>query len=107
MKKSVQIAMNDTVTNFIDRYNAKFTRCGNYEQLDSCQAWVFQIIDGSTGEFVGYGLVSYNTFVAAVVYGEFYDFLRYVYCYTATSAKHISKFRNRFPHEHEFTYRPI
>ena len=38
-------------------------------------------------------LKSYNTIVAAIdEFGYAYDFLRYVYGYTATSAQHISKF---------------
>lgn len=42
-------------------------------------------------------LIDYN--------GNLYDVLRLVYGYTATSAKHISKFRNQFSHVSEHTWR--
>lgn len=43
-------------------------------------------------------LRSYQTIVAAydTRYGIMYDFLRYVYGYTATSARHITKFRELY-----------
>lgn len=57
-------------------------------RLNNCQAWTIEC-----GNYII--LQSYNTFVAA--YDEYsdimYDFLRYSYGYTATSAQHIAKFR--------------
>ena len=43
-------------------------------------------------------LKSYETFVACINRdtGVGYDLLRYVYCYTVTSAQHISKFFNDY-----------
>lgn len=53
-------------------------------------------------------LVSYSTMVAYIdPDGVLVDVLRLVYGYTVTSAKHISKFRNRFNHWREITYREV
>lgn len=53
-------------------------------------------------------LVSYNTLVAYIRGdGVLVDILRLVYGYTATSAKHIAKFRNKFHHVSELTYREM
>lgn len=72
-----------------------------FTRLDYCQARTCQY-DGYTF------LVSYNTLVAFIDnYGRFIDVLRLVYGYTATSAKHISKFRNKFAHNTEKTWRKI
>lgn len=72
-----------------------------YERLDYCQAWTYQTR--------GYSfLISYNTIVAFVDdSGNLYDVLRLVYGYTSTSAKHISKFRNKFRHVSEHTWRQV
>ena len=60
------------------------------KRLRNCQATVYAY---DTGKGLSYVLKSYSTIVAMVwESGECYDFLRYVYGYTATSAQHISKF---------------
>ena len=60
------------------------------KRLRNCKATV-HAYDTEKGRV--YVLESYNTIVAAVdASGKCYDFLRYVYGYTATSAQHISKF---------------
>ena len=71
------------------------------ERLDYCQAWTYQTS--------GYSfLVSYQTIVAFVDYNDnMYDVLRLVYGYTSTSAKHIAKFRNKFRHISEHTWRKV
>lgn len=71
------------------------------ERLDYCQAWTYQTR--------GYSfLVSYETIVAFVDdNGNMYDVLRLVYGYTATSAKHIAKFRNQLRHVSEHTWRDV
>lgn len=71
------------------------------ECLDYCQAWAYQTR--------GYSfLVSYEKIVAFVDdNGNMYDVLRLVYGYASTSAKHISKFRNKFRHVSEHTWRKI
>ena len=59
-------------------------------RLRNCQATV-RAYDTEKGRV--YILKSYSTIVAAIgASGRCYDFLRYVYGYTATSAQHISKF---------------
>ena len=71
------------------------------ERLDYCQAWTYQTR--------GYSfLVSYSTLVAFIDdNGNMFDVLRLVYGYTTTRAKHISKFRNKFRHVSEHTWRVV
>ena len=71
------------------------------ERLNYCQAWVYKAN--------GYCfLVSYKTIVSFIdESGNMYDVLRLVYGYTSTSAKHISKFRNKFNHVSEHTWREV
>ena len=72
-----------------------------YERIDYCKAWTYK----SNGYTF---LVSYNTLVAFIDDNDnMYDVLRLVYGYTATSAKHISKFRNKFRHVSEHTWREV
>ena len=88
MKKSVQIAMNEWVLNARKEMCEEITvNFLHWERLRTCQAEVAE-----TDSF--YILRSYNTIVACIRKnsGQSYDFLRYVYGYTATSAQHISKF---------------
>ena len=91
MKKSLQLAMNDWVLNALNDMKTELQEkqpfSFEWKQLRNCQAYVAE-----TENF--YILRSYNTIVAVIrkKYGQSYDFLRYVYGYTATSAQHISKF---------------
>ena len=63
----------------------------DFERVDYCQAWTIE-----TPDYVL--LKSYNTIVA--IYDKetntVADVLRTVYGYTATSARHISKFKNTY-----------
>lgn len=61
-----------------------------YKRLRTCTAWVFE-----TENF--YLLKFYDTFIAAIDKRSnvCVDVLRYVYCYTSTSAQHITKFFQR------------
>ena len=71
------------------------------ERLDYCQARWYK-----TGGYIF--LVSYYTCVAFIdENGNMYDILRLYYGYTATSAKHIAKFRNKFSHVSEHTWREV
>ena len=76
-------------------------RLDGFERLDDCQA--------KTCQTSGYSfLISYNTIVAFVDDSDnMYDVLRLVYGYTNTSAKHISKFRGKFRHLYEHTWREV
>ena len=69
------------------------------ERLYSCNAVTIEC-----GEYVL--LRSYNTIVAAYdgSTDAMYDFLRYVYGYTVTSAQHIAKFRGMFQPREFYRY---
>lgn len=94
MKKSEQLAINEQVLTLVNDFNKTNNYTGNFKQLRSCSAEVAPVIDAKTGELLYYVLRSYNTVVAAIDVrtDTLYDFLRYVYGYTATSAQHIAKF---------------
>ena len=96
MKKSEQLAINEQVLNALTVFNGAnvSTRTDLWKPLRSCSAEVAPAIDNETGEVVYYVLRSYRTIVAIIDIktDTLYDFLRYVYGYTATSAQHIAKF---------------
>lgn len=94
MKKSEQIAINEQVIALVNEFNATNNYALNWRKLRSCSAEVAPIVDAETGELLYYVLRSYRTVVAAIDVrtDTLYDFLRYVYGYTATSAQHIAKF---------------
>lgn len=91
MKKSLQLAMNNWVLlarhDMIDELHSDKTDFIEWKKFRTCQAYVAE-----TENF--YILRSYNTIVACIRKNclQSYDFLRYVYVYTVTSAQHISKF---------------
>lgn len=107
MKKQEQLSINIEIELAMDKFKDVF--CNTPEdkmppkiRLDYCQAW--------TQDFEGFTLLwSYNTAVA--VYDKstdtLYDVLRAVYGYTATSAKHIAKFRHMCNHANVLTYREV
>ena len=96
MKKSEQLAINEQVLNALTEFNNAnvSTRTDLWKPLRSCSAEVAPAIDNETGELLYYVLRSYRTIVAIIDIktDTLYDFLRYVYGYTATSAQHIAKF---------------
>ena len=97
MKKSEQLAINAKVLEYMQSYNDwcdNHNVCPNWERLRSCSAEVAPVMDAETGELMYYVLRSYQTIVAAIDVrtDTLYDFLRYVYGYTSTSAQHIAKF---------------
>lgn len=89
MRKKEQLEINKEVFDAIGRYKEEHEHhpLGEGTRLRTCQAWVYE-----TPSF--YVLESYNTFVAIIEKSTdtCYDFLRYAYGYTNTSAQHISKF---------------
>lgn len=89
MGKRLQIQANKEVLEAVYRYNEEMKHCtiGDRKRLRTCQAYVYE-----TPTF--YVLRSYSTVVAIIEKSTdtCYDFLRYVYGYTSTSAQHISKF---------------
>lgn len=91
MKKTNQLNVNASILEALEEYNKYCEKayCTAPQRLDYCTAETFN---------VGYrytALRSYNTIVAFYDHETdiLYDVLRYVYGYTATSAKHIAKFR--------------
>lgn len=73
----------------------------DYERLNHCQAWVCQ-----ANRYCF--LVSYKTIVAFIDdSGNMFDVLRLVYGYTATSVMHITRFRKKFRHVSEYTWRKV
>ena len=107
MKKQEQLSINAEIR--IDMNNFNVVLCNTPDdkmppkvRLNHCQAW--------TQDFEGFTVLwSYNTAVA--VYDKstdtFYDILRGVYGYTATSAQHIAKFRHICNPSHVLTYREV
>ena len=105
MKKSEQENINNIVLQVVDDYNKSDEFIMHWKRLRSCSAYV-----GETRNF--YVLQSYNTIIALIdkTTDTLYDFLRYVYGYTSTSAQHISKFEHdycqgKWSCAHRFTYR--
>ena len=93
MNKTEQAFTNAKVLAILNDVN-RFCVTGDFKRLRSCSAEVAPVMDAETGELMYYVLRSYRTIVAAIDVrtDTLYDFLRYVYGYTATSAQHISKF---------------
>lgn len=91
MYKVIRISKNDTNKEYYNKAEQLLCYCLDKAEkrckLYSCQAKIY--------EYAGFLiLVSYNTPVAfySPNTNTLYDFLRPIYGYTATSAKHISKF---------------
>lgn len=93
MNKNEQAAINAQVLAILTDIN-RFCVTGDFKRLRSCSAEVAPVMDAETGKLMYYVLRSYQTIVAAIDVSNdtLYDFLRYVYGYTSTSAQHISKF---------------
>lgn len=97
MKKSAQIAINENVLEAWKEAKESLERnypsSTEWKRLRNCTAEVY------VGPRFTY-LRSYNTIVAFIDKAFdtccVFDVLRYVYGYTATSAKHIAKFRNDY-----------
>ena len=103
MKKELQKNENDIVLQEIEKINADLSNgIQSVRRLRDCNACVL-----ASGNY--YLLKSYSTIIAAIdADGNLYDFLRYVYGYTSTSAQHIAKFRNDYSRSGKrFTYYPI
>ena len=114
MKKSEQLAINEKVVALVNSFNRSNNYALNWRKLRSCSAEVAPIIDAETGELIYYVLRSYRTVVAAIDVrtDTLYDFLRYVYGYTSTSAQHIAKFSKdygigKWGCAHSLTYREV
>ena len=103
MKKREQIELNNDIVAIYEQFQHETpSNLIRIERLRSCQANVI---------YTGYGfwLRSYNTIVAFIPYygGVCYDFLRYVYEYTATSAQHIAKFAKDYGNGEILRYKDV
>lgn len=109
-KKELQLQINEIV---IDAQQCMRNVWNNkrpvaIKRLRHCQAWVYTFVDENGHTY--FVLRSYGTMVAAVApTGDKYDWLRYVYGYTVTSAQHIAKFFQDYaPYENpKFRYYPV
>lgn len=89
----------------------------NYEAIYDCKERPVQLRRCSADVYETDTLCilrSYSTIVAVIdkTTDTLYDFLRYVYGYTATSAQHIAKFKHdygasKFGTAYEWHYHPI
>lgn len=96
MTKYEQALINENVLAWLEhvKNTRRYDTHDNRERLYTCKAYTYSIpILDKDGVYYGEGrvIVSYSTPVALIVSGYCFDFLRYVYGYTATSAQHISK----------------
>ena len=101
MTRKEQKEINSIVLGIINDINddMDYTGLQKVGRLRTCKATVYE-----TKHY--YILESYNTFVAAIHKDSriMADFLRYVYGYTSTSAKHIAKFRKDYHAANEYRY---
>lgn len=107
MKKEVQRMENEIVKSAMERMNEDLKNVYDVKRLRSCSAEVLE-----TQNF--YILISYRTNIACIEKNTdtLYDYLRWVYGYTSTSAQHISKFKKdygagKWGCEHEYRYYDI
>lgn len=114
MTKIEQLAINAQVLATLTDINSGNYATESFRRLRSCSAEVAPLCDPETGEVRYWLLRSYRTIVAAICTetDTLYDFLRYVYGYTATSAQHISKFSKdygagKWSCAHTLTYRDV
>ena len=99
MKKSAQLAINNTVIVAYEKWSFDREPIISSRRLNYCSAYILE-----TANY--YVLRSYQTDIAIIDKrtGVMYDFLRFVYGYTATSAQHITKFERLYEPAARFTY---
>lgn len=104
-KREHQALCNQICVEVFENAMAELNDNCTYKRLRTCSALVFE-----TEHY--YILKSYSTMIAVIDKSTdtLYDVLRYVYGYTATSARHISKFekdycRGKWNCEMHLTYR--
>ena len=91
MKKAEQATINNEVKQAWEKFMENMGKYETTKRLRSCSATVT-----TTDKY--HILTSYNTVIAIIdrTTDTLYDALRMVYGYTATSAKHIAKFRQDY-----------
>lgn len=90
----IQNTENERVKNFWEENNIKISNdfySGKSKRLDYMTADTTE-----TDEYII--LRSYNTIIATIdkATGTYYDYLEYVYGFTATSSKHLSRFTSKY-----------
>ena len=102
MKKSAQLTINNTVISAYEKWSFDREPIASSHRLNCCNAYVLD-----TANYLV--LRSYHTDIAIIDKrtGVMYDFLRFVYGYTETSAQHIAKFERLYEPSARFTYYPI
>ena len=102
MKKSAQLAINNTVIVAYEKWSLDREPIISSRRLNHCSAYILE-----TANY--YVLRSYQTDIAIIDKrtGIMYDFLRFVYGYTATSAQHMAKFERLYEPSARFTYYPV
>ena len=102
MKKSAQLSINSTVISAYEKWSFVREPIISSHRLNYCNAYILE-----TANY--YVLRSYQTDIAIIDKrtGIMYEFLRYVYGYTATSAQHIAKFERLYEPSARFTYYPV
>ena len=102
MKKSAQLTINNTVISAYEKWSFDREPIVSFNRLNYCNAYVLD-----TANYLV--LRSYQTDIAIIDKrtGVMYDFLRFVYGYTATSAQHIAKFERLYEPSARFTYYPV
>lgn len=102
MKKSAQLEINNTVIVALEKWSFDREPIISSRRLNHCSAYILE-----TANY--YVLRSYHTDIAIIDKRTniMYDFLRFVYGYTATSAQHAAKFDNLFEPSARFTYYPV
>ena len=102
MKKSAQLTINNTVISAYEKWSFYREPIVSSHRLNYCNAYVLD-----TANYLV--LRSYQTDIAIIDKrtGIMYDFLRFVYGYTATSAQHIAKFERLYEPSARFTYYPV
>ena len=102
MKKSAQLSINNIVISAYEKWSLDREPIISSHRLNHCSAYILE-----TANY--YVLRSYQTDIAIIDKrtGIMYDFLRFVYGYTATSVQHIAKFERLYEPPARFTYYPV
>ena len=106
MKKSEQLAINKKVEYEMEHYNGitEHYELKDLGRLRYCKARVYE-----TQFYLV--LCSYNTVVAFIKKADMtlFDFSRYVYGYTSTTAHHIAKFANEYnvPYSDRYMWKEV
>ena len=102
MKKSAQLTINSTVISAYEKWSFDREPIISARRLNYCNAYVLD-----TANYLV--LRSHQTDIAIIDKrtGVMYDFLRFVYGYTATAAQHMAKFERLYEPSARFTYYPV